>query len=146
MLKAHYDLELESFRRMWVALNDLRLKVRAFIAKDRFTINTQDGETSDDWYARAYPNVVKDFFAAHDTVVRAVTENSPFYPADIRKSAEQTFDIDLAIIRRISNIDDTEMSEAWFAEFRELSGAIDKKVHEIDGLIRERLNTLRIVS
>lgn len=143
--KAHYDLELESFRHIWAALNDLRLKVRAFLARDKFKINTPDGETGD-WYARAYPTVIKDFFAAHDTVVRAITENSPFYPAEIRKPAERTLEIDLAIIGRISNIDGTEMSEPWFAQFRELSVAIDKKVDEIEGLIRERLNALRIVS
>jgi hypothetical protein len=143
--KAHYDLELESFKQIWAAFSSLSLKARAFIAPDKFKINTPDGEIGD-WYSKAYPRVAKDFFDAHDTALRIVTEYSPFYPSGIRQIAEQIFVIDLQIVSHVSKLDGSELSEPWFEKFRQLSGAIDKRVREIEELIRERLDTLRIVS
>ena len=144
--KAHYDLELESFKKLWEAMNDLRLKVRAFLGPDRFEITGPGGERLDNWAATAYPRVIEDFFKAHDSVVRTVTGQSPFYPTAIRQAAEQTFDIDMALVKRISTLDIEPMSEPWLVEVRELSAAIDRQVAEIEQLIRTRLETLRILS
>ena len=145
MTKAHYDLELDSFKTMWAALNDLRLKVRGFLGPDRFKIRIPDGEPPD-WYTSSYPRVLKDFFAAHDNIVKAVTMTSPFYPSAIGKTAQKAFDIDMAIIRVLQDLNIPPMSEQWFAEIRQLSAAIDQQVHEVEGLIRSRLENLRVLS
>jgi hypothetical protein len=143
--KAHYDLELESFKRLWAAVSDLRLKVRGFLGPDKFRITTPMGSDAN-WAANAFPGLMKDFFAAHDTVVRAVTETSPFYPAAIRIAAERTFNLDLQIIKRIATLDIEPMSEPWLVEMRELSGQMDRHVHQVEELIRARLESLRILS
>jgi hypothetical protein len=143
--KAHYDLELESFRSLWTAVSRIQLKARAFIAPDKFRIKTPEGEDLD-WYVRAFPGVTKDFLDEHNALVRAVTETAPFYPANIKKAAEAILDIDLQCIRRLSNIDGTEMSDQWFEDFRTISGALDRQAHEVEQLIRARLESLRIVA
>lgn len=143
--KAHYDLELESFKRLWAAVSDLGLKVRGFLGPDKFRITTPEGSQAN-WVATAYPGLIKDFFAAHDTVVRAVTETSPFYTADIRIAAEQAFNLDIVIISRISTFDLEPMSEPWLAEMRDLSDEMDAQVQKVENLIRARLESLRILS
>src|SRR5580700_77599 len=50
--KAHYDLELESFKRLWAAVSDLRLKVRGFLGPDKFRITTPEG-THGNWVESA---------------------------------------------------------------------------------------------
>ena len=142
--KAQYDLELESFKTLWRSLSDLRLKVRGFLAPDRIQLSTPEGEDLS-WKFRALEGAIKDFFAAHDCAVQIVLHQSPFYPEIIRKAAEKTFEIDLLIIRRLSKVDHTLMSESWLSELRTLSANIDKQVYEVETLIRSRLESLRII-
>jgi len=143
--KAHYDLELESFRSLWTALSRIQLKARAFIAPDKFRIKTPEGESLD-WFMRAFPRVTKDFLDAHDVLLRAVTETAPFYPSEIKRAADKITAIDMEFVRRVSNIDGTEMSDEWFDEFRAMSGRLDNEANGVEQLIRERLELLRIVS
>jgi hypothetical protein len=54
--KAHHDLELESFKRVWTALSDLRLKVRAFLGPQKFNLDTPDGR-DESWKLRYVSHV-----------------------------------------------------------------------------------------
>jgi hypothetical protein len=143
--KSHYDLELESFKEIWNAVSELRLRVRAFVARDEFGMKAPS-ETDVDDIIETLMQIIQDFFSAHDNALRITMKSAPFYPESIRKAVEELFESDLRIIKDLKDEHDkSPFTPAWIEKFRHFSKTVDDQVYRVETMIRSRLEDIRVV-
>jgi hypothetical protein len=142
--KSHYDLELTGFRQLWEVVSSHDIKARSLMMPNEINIITPDGSL-DGWKKEAAIEATTAFISSHNKVFETSRLLVPFYPESITNLVMDLLVIDDQIVKRLATFDDTYYTATWYEELQELTNKVHSKIAELEKLIRQRLEILRVM-
>lgn len=98
-------------------------------------------------------NLIQEFAKAAEVLLLAVHGNAPFYPANVRetanethKSAKKLFDKNMSALTRLNESVDLFVDKQFIGESKILLAAITEGSDTVEALIRERLAAVQVVN
>ena len=137
---AQYDLELSAYQKLWDALSDLREQWRSL----QGTLSMQDIFAQSPDFSAELETLAKAVVASNSTAVLVSGRLAPFYEKGIQTAARATTYESTALIVKLNEWNQSKSVPEPDEGMRRFQTILDG-VETIDGLIRDRLSSLRLV-
>jgi hypothetical protein len=138
--KAQYDLELGAYKDLWIALADLRTVARSVYGIDYFYSKVANPAGR----ALAKERAMQALKDAHNKAVQIVDHMAPFYAKEVQNKARGIASKSSATVQHAREWAEDESVERWKIVESEINDLSDL-VEQLDGMIRERLTSLRVI-
>jgi hypothetical protein len=136
--QAQYDLELLSYKELWLAISELREQWRGFFVQAR--LHFKDEEARVATVNKAFEEVTK----ANDSAVLVSGKFTPFYERNIYTAAQAATQASTQLLLRSNECEATQTALPT-EEIELLANTIYESAQEIDRLIRARLSSLSVL-
>jgi hypothetical protein len=138
--EAQYDLELSSYKEMWLAMSELRERWKALfgLVDNSSEFKAQFGDRA---FTARVKKVDKDLSDAYDNAILVSERLAPFYEKSILEEARETTLCSQQFAMRLKQ----GTAPLSVDEMRSALNEIVLRVEHILGLIRDRLSSLRLL-
>jgi len=138
--KAQYDLELNSYKDLWIALADLRTVAGSVVGVDFFYSRDTNPTGRKDAKHRAM-QALRD---AHNKAVQTVDHMAPFYDKEIQNKSRAVVHNSNTMVQHARDWAEDESALHWQVVESEIK-KLGEIIEGLDAMIRDRLNSLRVI-
>jgi len=152
---SQWNAEFAAYQAIWKGMVAVRTLATKLVLREEELIDlgVPDGYLASPARIEIRKNLIQEFASAARSLLLAIHEYAPFYPAAIREAANEThqsakklFDSNVSALTRLSESVDLFIDKQFIGENKILLAAIAEGSDTVEALVRERLAAVQVVN
>jgi hypothetical protein len=147
-----WNAEFEAYQALWKSMVPLRGIANKLVKRDSelAELGLRPGDVTDPHRRQNLQNLIERYQKALEDALRAINNHAPFYPAEIRKSANAVhvlgvsiFQINLSVLIAMNK---GQPANRDSVTERAALASLMERMDAVEGMIRERLGSVQVIT